>query len=617
LAVLFFLIGAALIRLVRRAGLRGHAPAVLLTVAAFLVAPAWRAALRTDVRAYADASAEAEVEAALGGVAGRFRHGLRAFVEAPALAYSSDPRLDFPTGYEGLGSSSRFFKGAAIHALLLGACMMLAGIRRTLVALSLALLAALVPVMFLPSYVPGAPVFAALVMACYLPPLALSLATAGAPAVRAVFSGAALGLMVLAVLSARDRAGALSTRLRALHLPTGATSSFDPWHEPDPARLVLAALDLPPIYGLEASAAIEHARRRIDAGAPVLAPRRLGELADRLVSTGRVRGKRTAPGAGTPRYAELFASISKELDHAGALVNDGLHANLREAAASLVQTSLIPDLAELRAASPTDPEGGALVQRFRGLAFSLAEPTARSGDLSTSIALREAGLDFAPSSEATLPETAEERARVAVLRVLDGDYERGRDDLRKMIAATDRGRTTDAIRRGILGIALAETGDEKGAFVEIKEAWRVLGPHWRDVTSTLVPDLIDYWHLAEFATVRVELSRTLDPPLTVQALKDADAIVSGPLKAASPVLPALAIGGRLRALQGRREEALTLLREARRVPDTTLRERSDGAGGRIAWPRFRKLALKALLPLLDRPEDAAEMAEVAAELERL
>jgi hypothetical protein len=83
-------------------------------------------------------------------------------------------------------------------------------------------------------------------------------------------------------------------------------------------------------------------------------------------------------------------------------------------------------------------------------------------------------------------------------------------------------------------------------------------------------------------------------------------------------VPALAMLGRLALLRGDRARALELLREARALPHDSLDDRSDGPAGRMAQPRYRKLALESLLEALeDVPGAEAERDDVRAELARL
>ena len=115
----------------------------------------------------------------LGGTSGRVKAGLRAFAEAPARAYSRDPRLDLPTGIDALGVSSRTTVGGMVLALLVAAGMMLAGIRRTLIAVVGSASTAVLLAVLLPGYLPGAPWLALPVLAWFVPVLAFSLTTAG------------------------------------------------------------------------------------------------------------------------------------------------------------------------------------------------------------------------------------------------------------------------------------------------------------------------------------------------------------------------------------------------------------------------------------------------------
>jgi hypothetical protein len=163
---------------------------------------------------------------------------------------------------------------------------------------------------------------------------------------------------------------------------------------------------------------------------------------------------------------------------------------------------------------------------------------------------------------------------------------------------------------------MLEAGDAKGALPELQAAWGLIGAGGpRIVEITFPADSGDYFGIAEILLARYEAAKAVDPALVPQAARDLEELLKGPLSFGPRRWPALTIMARLELLRGNRDRALALLREARRIPSKSLDDRSDGPIGRIAHPRYRRMALETLLVALgDGPDVAQEREEVSAEL---
>jgi hypothetical protein len=294
-----------------------------------------------------------------------------------------------------------------------------------------------------------------------------------------------------------------------------------------------------------------------------------------------------------------------------------LAANYRQIVAAMLETTLLPDAAELRDLSPSDSEARGLIERVRLFCDAMAEPAARCGDFATAFQFREAWRDLAAPGAVSAAQLAEFEAATGVLRILADDPARGLEAVRKHLDAANGRGAAPGLRRGSIGLAHVALGDPAAALPWLKECWNMLGAKVRDPYYGLAPDDADYWILTEIAHARFVAASTADPALAPQALRDAEALIAEPLKAPRPVLPAYVLGAAIRISAGKAAEALPLLREARRIDGTDLVDRLDGAGGRIAWPRYRRMGLRLLRDQLTAPADAAERASVAAELEAL
>ncbi|HYC76685.1 MAG TPA: hypothetical protein VEI02_03555 [Planctomycetota bacterium] len=596
----------------RRVGLKAHAPAAAAAVALWLVAPGWASWIRLDVPPPGGAEARDEVDAALGGAGGRVRAGLRAWAEAPSLAYATDPRLDVATGHEGLLPSTRLFAGLAGHALAMGAAMMLAGVRRAAASVAASAAIAVGLAVFTPEYVPGSPRAAVATLAPYVPTLAVALSVAGTPAARAALAGFALGALALASLAARDRAPWLAERAAALRLPRiGVEQRPDLERETDPARLALFALDMPATEPGVVGAAIR-ARRLLDAGAPCLAPRRLSALVAGLAI--RMPAAGLAPGAQDPKYFAVAEKLERDLADLRALGERPRDAAYRAIVHKLTETSVPVDLAQLRDLSPDDPRTRRLLDAFGRIMEHYAEATATVGDLRESVALREAALDLGLKAGLAVEEEALARTRIGALLVQAGDFERGGAEIRAFAPKADLSHLPDALLKGWAGVASAALGDRKAALAALQETWSDVGGRYRDPAQGLTPDRFDYWYLVEFLHLRLTLARELDPPLAPQAERDFMQAVRSAAAYGVRRLPALLFGAHAAALEGRVDEARDLLREGRRLPFAVPADRAGGALGRMTTPRYRRMALERLRDLLEGPEHAAERADVEREL---
>ena len=618
-AVAFFAF-RAIERAILTSGFKRHAPAVALSFAVFLFAPAFGGAFRFDHTSLAHGESRPLIDGTLGGTSGRIVAGLRAFAEAPARAYSRDPRLDLPTGVDALRPSSRTAVGSAVLALLVAAGMMLAGIRRTLIAIVGAALTAVSLAVFLPGYLPGAPWLALPVLAWFVPVLSFSLTTAGAPVVRSVAAGLAVGLCLMALYGAHERAPWLAKRaaaLRAIRSDVGGTPSFG--LETDPARLVLIAWEgrrLAPGDWSVVGAAGSRARELLDQDAPALASAKLHALLESLPASGALTVPGIAAGSRTPRFAELTKSIGRDLDLVGALISGNVVANYKAIGAVMLESTLLPDAAELRDLAPSDATSRALIERLRVFCDAMAEPSSRAGDFGSCFQYREAWRDLAAPGAVGAVAAAENAIATGVLRVLADEPAVGLEAIRKHLATNSGRGAAPGLRRGVAGLALMALDDPAGALPYLKDCWDLLGGKVRDPHFGLAADDVDYWILVEVALARLKAATTLDPTLVPQARRDVEVLLEHPLQAPKPVLPALVLGGASKLATGKTAEGLDLLRAARRLDGTDIRDRIDGPGGRIAWPRYRKLGLRLLRDALGDPANREEQAAVEADLSK-
>jgi hypothetical protein len=423
---------------------------------------------------------------------------------------------------------------------------------------------------------------------------------------RAALPGLVLGVGAVAVLLAFDRAPDWTARGAALALPRQAGPGGAPIlaidREQDPARLVLF------VQGISARDAyapgvVASADRLLDASAPALDRGRLKAIIDRLM--GRVGRPRR-----TPEFTALADEVAQELRMAENLWAQSVARNHELVFDAMLKvTSKVLDLANNWRG---ELESNVAVMNYNRLARLVLQTAGRAARYETSIELLQA-------SQLLGPPSTEIAATIGIQKVLAGQVEDGRAELAAALEKLPPKGPVTAIARGVLGLALWQKKDAPAALKEIQAAWNIIGAGGvKGVTYTFTVDQSDYYIVAEMLLARYEAAKLVDPALAAQAARDLTELLDHPLNFGVRRVPAVALMGRLEWLLGHRDRALELLREARIIPSKTLEDRSDGPIGRIAHPRYRRMALETLLEGLgDDPAAAAERAEIVAELATL
>jgi hypothetical protein len=529
------------------------------------------------------------------GWADRLRFAAQDLAAAPVLAFSPWRRLDVPTGYEPLVTTAPVVLGLAVHALVFGAGMMIGGIARGLVMLAAAAAGIFAAAFLVPGWVPGDRAFAIPAMAACAPLLALVLAVAPRPVARSVAPGLVLGAAAIAVLVAWDRAPAWTRLGAALSIP--GVREFA--REPDLARLVLYLHDVT-LRDADAVVVVGAADRLVEARSPALFPERLEAILGGLTL-------RTGHPKRTPDLDRLLSEVTEDLSLVRRLWAQNPRANFEPAAAALVAAHT--KVLDLFFRWKTEADAMRAVIEFQRLAREIIPVANRAGYPGYSIPLLEALQLIGPEN----PGTA---ATIAIQRMLYGEVEQSREDATKALERLPAKSPDAALVRGIAGMAALALGDPKQALRDLQASWSVLGAGGaKNVAMTVAADTVDYFVLAEILLARFEAAKAVDPALAAQAARDLEDLLKPPLSFGTRRTPALAIMGRLQHMLGNRDRALALLREARKIPAATLDDRSDGPIGRIAHPRYRRMALEALLLALgDGADTAAERDEVEAEL---
>jgi hypothetical protein len=530
----------------------------------------------------------------------------RDLAAAPVLAFSPNRRFDVPTGYEALVWGWPVIVGIAVHALLLGIGMMIGGVRRGVAAAATAAIGVFCAALLVPGWIPGDRAFALAAMLPHVPLVALVLGAVPQKLAKAVIPGLVLGAAVIAAFLAHDRAPGWTALGAAMDLPrrqVGASGSLLAIEaEPDPARLVLF-VHQSTLRDAYAPIVVDAADKRLDAVAPAFFPERLKGSLDKLMN-------RVGKPRRTDELSRLYKKVIDELKIAENLWAQSAEQNLDVVAQSLLQ--LTPEALELAITWKGEPEGRGGAQSYLRMARTVIPVAGRAGYYEYSIPLLEAINDIGPRSNET-------EATIAFQRVYSGDRERGGEELRGLLTKLDAKSPFATLARGVLGIARLEDGDAAGALKELQAAWTKLGLGGvPGVLMTFTPDQLDYYVVAEILLARYEAAKAVDPGLATQAARDLADLLDPALRFGVRRLPALALMGRLELLRGNRDQALLLLRESRRIPSRSLEDRSDGPIGRVAHPRYRRIALESLLAALrDDPDAAAERAEIEAELRQL
>jgi hypothetical protein len=529
----------------------------------------------------------------------------RDLAAAPVLAFSTSRRFDLPTGFEALTWTWPVAVGLAVHALLLGIAMMIGGVRRGAAAALTGALGAVMAAVLLPGWVPGDRAFALAAMIPYAVLAALVLAAFPERVGKAVFPGLLLGAGVVAVLLASDRAPNWTALGAAMDLPrqrlgTGPIMAVEA--ERDPARLVLFvnAASLRDAY---APSVVEAADKLMESKAPALFPDRLKLILDKLMN-------RVGKPRRTPEFKKLAADVAGELKLIESLWGQSVVSNFDVVGQSLVD--LTPRALELALNWSGEIEGRMTAQAYLRMARSVLPVAGAAAYYEYSIPLLEAIQLIGPE----LDDTA---ATLGLQRVYAGDRERGREELRGLVRKLGPKSPTTGVVRGILGMLELQDGNPAAALKELQPAWGAIAPGGvKGVQNVFTPDTVDYYVIAEILLARYEAARSADAVLAPQAARDLVDLLDQPLRFGVRRLPALAIMGKLQLLLGEREKAIQLLREARNIPFKSLDDRGQGPVGRIAHPRYRRLALETLLSaLMDDASAAAERDEIGAELQQL
>jgi hypothetical protein len=536
------------------------------------------------------------------GVADRLVWAARDLAAAPVLVFAPWRRLDLPTGYEALVTSSPVVVGALVHALVLGAGMMIGGVRRGLLAAAAACASAAAAALLVPGAVPWNRAVALPVMAAYAPLLALVLAAAPERLARATFPGLVLGAGAVAFLLARDRAPQW-TRIGSAMALTGGR---DFAREPDPARLVLY-LHAVTLRDPDAKTVADAASRLLDAGAPALHRDRLGRILARTLAPA------APPGADlrrTPALEQLVREATADLALVERLWIQGPRANFDAVAAALIDAQY--EVLDLWFNHRHAPETVQVASRYQRITRDVAPVASRTGQFEISIPLLQTLQLIGPE----LPDTA---ATIAIQQVLAGQVDDGRAALAAAIATLPPRTPFTAFCRGVLGMTLFRLGDPVAGLAEMQAAWSTIGAGGaKNVGHHFTVDSVDYAVVGEILLARFEAATAVDPALAPQAARDVEDLLKPLLSFGPRRVPPLALVGRLSFLRGDRDRALRLLREARVVPHATLDDLADGPIGRISHPRWRRLALETLLLALgDDAAAAAERDEVREELARI
>jgi tetratricopeptide (TPR) repeat protein len=600
------------------AGRRGHGASLLLPVFMLL-------GLGIGLHLLAGGSLTADpVHPELDGA--RPRLALEQAAAAPILSADRSLRSLLATGFEGLRGEWPAALGLLFWLLLFGWTALLAGVRdasRVFAATAAALLA--VP-WLVPAWVPGerAALAIALLPAALAP--ALLLARAGSAHLRLVALGVSLGVALVGVDLHFDvlSAGRPDARVRMLEsrrtalapprrrLPSGADASA-PELERDPVRLLLHIEDIvatsphgeddPAVFaaGTAALARLDHDPRG------VLDP---ATVRERLRA--RIRHPDAIPLSARPEERKLFPRLmplEQQLAELRVRIQgEGILDGYATAVAEL--EPVIPDALEICLEGGSHPRFTAFGQVLLDVLRRLAEAADHLGEARDAASLREAVVEL----------TARQPRAVALLGRSLLEAGRPAEALAALEEALPRLPAADPftlIHRMALGAAEARTGDGRKGLATLQRAWADLTRGSLDgLLGWARPDTLEYWLIAEGLLVRYELVSGLDPGLEPQARHDLERFLDPAFAFGVRRVPALVLRGRLRALSGDVQGARQDLREFLGLRARSLRERVDGAEGRLDYPRFRRLGIETILGPADlglAPEERARLeSELAA-----
>jgi tetratricopeptide (TPR) repeat protein len=556
----------------------------------------------------------------------RVHHAMELLAASPWVAQWDAPRDLLPTGHEALAGLWPVERGLAVWLLLLGLACLTTGIRGAAVAAVAAFLAGVGAPLVTPAWIPGERALALLPLIPLAALMANALATVRGRVPRDVAILLSVFLMGAAFWQThrQEQEGVFAFRRVVMDLPYREGLGFLPVLEPDPARLVLYSHDL---RELEAPDGLGN-RTRVEAQRIPTAGYALGRLekgglaidgaALRRLALALAEDPRAAPSSATPEQAELFERLT-ELEIRLAEISAEVDRGSNEAWYHSVQHQLqvfIPDAMEIAYAELDHPRAQRFLQALIRLVEHAATWASELGDLHYSVPLREIIVQFSEGQPARYG-----RAR-AILGLELFDMGRIEEAAAELEAAIPLLRKTDVLwvvaKAAHAGIAIKQ-GRSQDALQELNDAWS--GLMARDSNTNLaqaVPtESLDYWLIADLLRARYELVKELDPSFQTQSRRDLEKALGPGLDRRPPLVPALAIAGRLALVDGRREDARRLLMTLREVETKTLVEKGGGLRGRMNTPRFRLLGLRSLVTLLDPAEDADVLAEVETEIRDL
>jgi hypothetical protein len=569
------------------------------------------------------------------GLEGRMSAGLATMLAAPVLALDVSSRALLATGFDWVGGRLPCLAGLACWLLLFGAAALVGRFRNAVpLMLGLVMAAALCPFV-VPGWVPGDvhTVLCGLLIAAQL--VGLVLAPVSAAAWPALARGLAAGLLVLAALSAFQRAPQMAVRRFALaipHHPPALGSLLAPELEPDPVRLLLYMEDMMLVGGLKDPQTLTcglNAKMRLSlAPPPCLDPETLRERLGQILEEPGHTPTDADPAEGwvfqkipalEARLGEVIARISAE----------GYEAAWQSSADELV--SMLPELAEVLTVRGRHPKIVQFQSRALDILRTMAKQATAMGEQGVSVPLRELLVDAQAREPRALAILG--RELIDVGRVSEGlaalEEALGRFPEKDVLQVVSEGalvwgRLLPAAH-GALGkspdLSLLERAQLLEAVRGLDAAWaRLVGGQGADARrlQQITPlESLDYWLVVEMLLRRHEVVVALKDERASQTARDVARALEASQAGGLRRLPALWMEARLALVGADSAKALRILREARALSPTTLRERGDGDAGRLLHVRWRRHVLQDLCQLLSGAEAAAERAAVEAELQSL
>ncbi len=572
--------------------------------------------------------------AAINGVSERILAGLSTAAAAPMLALDGSSRALTATGHDWLQGNLPVAAGLACWMLLIGAAALVGRFRNAVPLAFGGVLAAMVTPFVVPGWVPGDTHTVLCTLLVAVQCVALILAPVSGSSWPAVTRGLAAGMLFLAVLASVQRAEKLSVRRFALdipHHPPSLGSVFAPELERDPLRLLLYMEDMTLVAGHKDPQTMRSglcAERLLTESSSCLQHevmlKRLGQLVEK-------------PGY-TPPDAEaseawvfqLIPALDARLQGITSRIGqEGYESAWQSSADELV--AMLPDLAEVLTFRARHPK----ILQFQSRALDILRAISKQAT-----ALGESGIAV-PLRELLVEAQAREPRALAILgreMVEVGRVAEGVKALEEALSRMQERDLLQAVSRGALawGRLLLTAGSAPGAMPElgsvapegIVAALRELDSSWSGLVGGQGADAqrlqqitpvesLDYWLVAELLLRRHEVVLALKDPRMTQTGRDVARVLEGPESGGLQRLPALWIRARLALSTDESGKALRVLREAREMRPLSLRERGDGAQGRLLHSRWRRLVLHDLSRLLEGRGAEEERASVATELQSL